>query len=176
MAQRCSVRCNRPAGRHLAAEERVPIPGSVVIPRLGARQLPIADLTQNLTLTILLRRGASNNAACEEELLAGTYSSGRASAAAALAADPSDLAHVVSFAERYGLKIVDQDSGARRIRAEGSISQIESAFGVQLSSSEDAQGARYVTYSGPISVPSTIAPMVTAVLGLDSHPVAGPRT
>ena len=92
-----------------------------------------------------------------------------------MGADPADIAAVRSFAEQYGLKVVDEDAASRRVRVEGSASTMEKAFGVQLRQAESSSGQQYLSYTGAISVPKAIGGIVTAVLGLDGRPAAAPR-
>ena len=158
------------------SSDRVVIPGSEVKPREGERFLPAAASPQEITITILLRRNPKGGAPSEEDLLSGKYRPrSREAAEAALAADPSDMAAVRSFAEQYGLRIVDEDASSRRIRVQGSISDLEKAFGVQIKQAESPSGKQFMTYSGAISVPRALSGIVTGVLGLDQRPAAVPH-
>lgn len=157
--------------------DRVEIPGSELKPRNGERFVPAADASQNLTVTIMLRRKPNGGGPSEQDLLSGNYQAsaqGQAAARAAVAADPQDVAAVRAFAEQYGLTVVDADTASRRVKVEGPASAIEKAFGVQLQQAE-LSGKQFLTYTGAISVPKALGGVVTAVLGLDQRPVAAPR-
>jgi kumamolisin len=158
------------------SSDRVVIPGSELKPREGERFLPAAVNSQNLTITILLRRNPKGGGPSEEDLLSGRYRPpSREAAEAALAADPSDIAAVRSFAEQYGLRIVDEDASSRRVRVQGPVSDLERAFGVQVKQAESPSGKQFMTYSGVISVPKALGGIVTGVLGLDQRPAAVPH-
>lgn len=154
------------------SDQRVPIPGSELQPRVGERWLPDDATSQTLTVSIFLRHHAGS-AASEDNLLSGAYHpESRESAAAAMAADPGDLEMTRAFAEQYGLQIIDENKEARRIQVRGTAAQLDKAFGVQLRWADGADGQRYLTYGGSITVPQDLDGVVTAVLGLDRRPVA----
>jgi kumamolisin len=85
-------------------------------------------------------------------------------------ATDGDVGRVTSFLERHGLRVVSVEPRGRLIRASGGREQIEAAFGVGLASYE-RDGARYLAPDGPLSVPADAAPLVQAVLGLDTRPL-----
>ena len=154
------------------SDQRVPIPGSELQGRVGEHWLKDDSSTQTLTASVMLRRPLGN-VPSEQDLLSGHYKApSREAAATAVAADPKDLADVRSFVQQYGLKIVDESSEARRIQVQGSVLQMNNAFGVQLKWANDDTGHRYLTYTGALTVPQTLSGVVTAVLGLDGRPVA----
>lgn len=96
----------------------------------------------------------------------------REQAEQAISANPSDVAAVAAFAQQCGLTISHEDLASRRLRIEGAMEQMESAFGVRLGLATDASGRRHLTYKGAIWIPKPLAGIVTAVLGLDQRPVA----
>jgi kumamolisin len=156
--------------------DRVEIPGSELKPRNGERVLSEAGASQEITVTLLLRRSPKQKGPSEQDLFSGKYQpQNREAAEAAIAADPADIAAVRSFAEQYGLKILNEDPASRRVQVRASPTALEKAFGVQLKEAEGSSGNRYLTYSGAISVPKNLSGIVTAVLGLDQRPVAAPR-
>lgn len=159
--------------------DRVQIPGSELRPGSEDRILSPADASQDITVTILLRRNSNQSGQSEQDLLSGKYqtsSQGQAAARASVAADPGDVAAVRSFAQEYGLRIVEEDPASRRVRVEGTASSLEKAFGVELQQSQGVSGGRFLTYTGAITVPKALNGIVTAVLGLDQRPVAAPRS
>jgi kumamolisin len=132
------------------------------------------DPDQQITATIVLRRRASA-AKLGEELLAGTAQRVPREKAAEIGADLRDVAAVCAFVDSNGLKVLDENAAARNIRIEGTIQQMEHAFGVQMAWFENAQGQRYLGYRGTISIPESLKSVIVAVLGLDQRPVARPR-
>jgi kumamolisin len=141
-----------------------------VKPRVGERWSPDVSPDESVTATIMLRRVGGPS---EQDLLSGKYQApGREGAAAVLAADPADAAAVRSFASENGLTIVNEKPESRRIEVRGTATQMGKAFRVQLQSTQGADGHRYLTYTGAISVPKALAGIITSVLGLDQRPVA----
>ena len=151
--------------------DRVPIPGSELKPRAGERLVAPVASSEQVALTILLRKPGS--APSQEQLLSGRYErKSREEAERALTADAADIAAVQKFADDFGLSIVEENPEARRIRVAGNAQHMADAFGVRLSYAEDAEGQRHLTYSGSLSVPKSLSGVVVAVLGFDRRPVA----
>jgi kumamolisin len=130
--------------------QRVEIPGSEPPHRAEAHSLRAADPNREITVTVMLRR-ESPEQTC---------------------ASPQDLEAIRRFAQQYGLTVVDEKPEARTVHLRGSVAQMDAAFGTQLREFQDAQGHRYLSYDGPLSVPQSLAPVVMAVLGLDQRPIA----
>jgi kumamolisin len=150
-------------------EPRAAIAGSEASARQGDRWLHDAPADESTTVTLFLRH--SGNIA--QQLLSGEYRPlSREDAERSLAATPADLAAVRAFAEKYGLQITQEDPASRRVRLEGTASDMERAFGIKLGIAEDASGHRFRTYRGAITVPGPLRDAVTAVLGLDQRPIA----
>jgi kumamolisin len=155
------------------SEQRIEIKGSTP-KQLGAEIGP-ADPTQMLTVTVLLRR-APSAPNIEKELLSGDFQPvARENAAAIMGADPADLAAVRAFLDRYGLKVVGENLAARTIRAQGTVQQMEAAFGAQLLKFKTADGSEFLSHSGPILIPANLSGIIIAVLGLDQRRIAEPR-
>ncbi len=91
------------------------------------------------------------------------------------AADPADFEALRSFAHDHGLSV---DEGAsslarRTLMLRGPASRMEHAFGITLRTFRHAEGAReFWSYSGALSIPEAHAPIMEAVLGLDTRPIA----
>jgi kumamolisin len=152
--------------------QRADLPGSTPKLRPGDKWLGPADPQQELTVSILLRRPASA-ADIGEAILSGTYHpQSREAAEAALAADPNDLAAVETFVRDSGMEILSVDAPSRTIRIRGTVERFDRAFGIEIGWVQDVRGDHYLTYRGSITLPESIAPAVTAVLGLDQRPVA----
>ncbi len=92
---------------------------------------------------------------------------------AALHAD--DIAQVRAFAKAAGLEVTAVEPGRRLIRLSGTAAQMEAAFRTTLHHCRE--GARtYRARSGTLSLPQALHGIVEAVLGLDTRPVAQPRS
>ena len=92
-----------------------------------------------------------------------------------MSAEPADLEAVRSFAQENGLDVVNENAAARTVHLEGTVKQMDAAFGVEIRTRHDAEGREYLSYDGPISVPQTIGDKVEGVLGLDQRPIARRR-
>jgi kumamolisin len=153
-----------------AASQRVPIPGSTPQHGVSDRFTNLSDPAKKLvTATLVLRRApSSSDASAGQELLAGA----RNVPPVGTRADPNEVSAVCSFAQHYGLTILDENFETRTVKVQGNAQQMNEAFGVTLSEATDSQNNRYLTYAGSITVPATVAPFITAVLGLDQRSVA----
>ena len=147
------------------SHDRVPIPGSA--PEHGSETAPLSALPpgQLITVTIVLRRppGAPDDG---ETLLSGAPVS-REDASRFMDADPADIDAIRSFAGAYDLSVSELNPASRTVKVTGSVTSLESAFGIKLGS---VGGAR--TYNGPLTVPAALAEKIVAVLGLDNRAVA----
>ena len=130
--------------------ERAEIPGSEPPHPAEARSWTAADPNSEVTVTVMLRRDAPGQTC----------------------ASPQDLEAIRRFAQEYGLTVVDEKPAARTVHLRGTVREMDAAFGTQLREFRNAQGHRYLSYGGPLSVPQSLAPIVMAVLGLDQRPIA----
>jgi kumamolisin len=91
-------------------------------------------------------------------------------------ADPKDTDLVAKvLSSEYGLKVVDKSPGARAVDLEGTVSQMEKAFEVDLGLYESPRQGRFRGREGGIRIPKELDGVVTAVLGLDERRVARRR-
>jgi kumamolisin len=95
----------------------------------------------------------------------------REQAAELLGTDPEDLQRVADFAASFGLTVTESSPQKGSVAVAGSVSQMESAFGIKLLAC-DMGGNIYVTYEGVLTIPAALDQIVAAVLGLDQRPVA----
>ncbi|MFA5057912.1 MAG: S53 family peptidase, partial [Opitutaceae bacterium] len=73
-----------------------------------------------------------------------------------------------------GLEVVEADAGRRTVRLAGPALAIQSAFGVTLKTYA-AGRSRFRSHAEPVSLPGAVAPLVEAVLGLDTRPQLRPH-
>ncbi len=154
---------------------RVQIPGSAPQHESNTQWLAAAPPQENVSATMVLRRKEGSTAAAKagEQLLSGHAPRlSRQQAESEIAADPNDVAAVLSFSKQYGLTVVDQNAAARTLQIQGTAEQMDRAFGIQLRLVQAPNQQQYLSYEGSISVPSQLAGVITAVLGLDQRPVA----
>ncbi len=153
---------------------RVALSGSSSSREGEQHSVSAANPDEQISATIVLRRRASA-AKLGEELLAGTAQPMSREESAEIGADPEELAAVRQFAEAHGLKIAGENAVSRTLRVEGTVQQMDNAFGVQLAWFEDKEGHRFLSYRGAISIPEGLQGSIVAVLGLDRRPAARPR-
>ncbi len=89
-------------------------------------------------------------------------------------ASQAAIDQITAFAAQHGLSVVETSRARRRVFLRGTVAQMQAAFGVTLNDYEHA-GRRFHALTGPISVPETALPVVEAVLGLDTRPIAQPH-
>ncbi|HKT22004.1 MAG TPA: S53 family peptidase [Nitrososphaerales archaeon] len=82
-----------------------------------------------------------------------------------------ELDSVRAFAMANSLDVVEESSAKRSVVLSGTVARLSSAFNVSLARYEHPMGA-FRGRTGPVNVPQEIAPIVRAVLGLDSRPQA----
>lgn len=143
---------------------RTEIPGSVVSRSDSVRAVHPADPKETVEATVVLRRPHAAPASGET----------REKIARAFAARPDDISAVADFARRFGLDVVEASAAKRTVRLRGPVQNMNRAFGTCLAYFPGADGT-FLSYDGPLSVESEIAPHVLAVLGLDRKPAAKSR-
>ena len=91
-------------------------------------------------------------------------------------ADAAQISLVERFAHAYQLTVVEANAAKRRVILQGSSESMMKAFGTQLSYyTLPATGRQFRGRTGALSIPTELAGVVTAVLGLDNRPVAKPH-
>src|SRR4051812_22014785 len=143
----------------MTSDERPPLPGSGRYAARGVRATGAPDPAASIDITVVLRR---------------------AQPLPALGADPDDAATVQQALEAEGLQVLDVDLPSRRIQARGDVATLERVFGTSLSEVEspDPVTGRPVPHrqrTGELVLPSSLAGVVIAVLGLDDRPQARAR-
>ncbi|HET9112818.1 MAG TPA: alkaline phosphatase family protein [Burkholderiales bacterium] len=83
----------------------------------------------------------------------------------------NDIQCVLDFAREAELSVVSVEPGRRLLKLRGPAARIEAAFSTKLGHYHD--GKHYFRgRAGPLRLPDTVAPVVEAVLGLDTRPIA----
>jgi kumamolisin len=154
----------------LAGSERALLPGSRVVGR--------ADPGERLEVTLLLRRRAAGAFA---RAAATLHRHDRARAmldrrefAREFGSEPRDAALVAAVADSFGFAAVQHDEARRTVVLSGTVAQAERAFGVVLQNYECPDGT-FRGRVGAVGLPRELQGVVTAVLGLDNRPQAGPH-
>jgi kumamolisin len=141
---------------------RSEIAGSVVTRSEPARPVRPADPNQIVDITIVIRRPAS---------LAASAGKTRDEIEQSLSASADDITAVTDFAEHYGLTLKEVSPAKRMVRVEGTAQAMNRAFGIELAYFDGPNGS-FLSYAGPLTVESQVAPSIAAVLGLHQEPVA----
>ncbi|MGZ6391092.1 MAG: S53 family peptidase [Ktedonobacterales bacterium] len=86
----------------------------------------------------------------------------------------SDLAAVRAFLQQHGLKVTAIASNRLFVNAEGTVAQVEQAFGVSIGQYQVGKRQVYAPDQDPI-IPDTLATIVAGVSGLDNVGMAQPH-
>jgi len=130
--------------------------------------------TETVQATIVVRRRPGSEPHLKAVLRGDAPSMSREEAAQALGADPQSIQEVAQFARSYGLAVTESSAAERCVKVSGTVAQMEAAFGVKLRRCRS--GGQYcIYYDQPLTIPSSLAAVVEAVLGLDRRPVASSR-
>ena len=158
------------------------VPGaSAAGPRFGARAIGVPKPDKTIQVTVVLGRptGSTSPFTAREAAAAlpqkRTYLS-RTQLAQQEGAPESDIQALTTFADANGLRIVRTDAARRSVVLAGSVSQLNAAFGVQLTQYH-FQGRifRGLATDSAIKVPADLASSVVGVFGLENFPVARPH-
>ncbi|HUA85425.1 MAG TPA: protease pro-enzyme activation domain-containing protein [Bryobacteraceae bacterium] len=147
------------------AGARTEIPGSTVKRSAAARLERLADPNQVIEATIVIRRPAVTPGSGQT----------RAEIEKSLSADEADVSAITNFAQHHGLTIEEVSPAKRIVRIKGTVRDMNLAFGIDLAYFA-GEGGSFLSYDGPLTVPSDLSGKITAVLGLEQRPVAKPRT
>jgi len=144
----------------------------------GSRLIGPMPPTERLEVSVLVRRGGREAFDARVATLAAGHRVGapmsRAEFARVHGAADADLAAVRSFAAAMGLTVVAEHADRRTVRLSGTVKQFEAAFAVQLLRYAHPRGD-YRGRTGSIQIPSELAGIIEAVLGLDNRPQAQPH-
>ncbi|MCL6488381.1 MAG: S53 family peptidase [Alicyclobacillus mali] len=155
----------------LAHHARTPLPGSVDKGPLAA--------DERVSVTVVLRRSGTSELETHVERLASQKPHERAHVTREAFAEKhgaslDDLAALRRFADDHGLTVERTHQAAGTAVLIGPPEAIRRAFGVELRWFDHPNGA-YRSYAGEVTLPESVAPLVEAVLGLDTRPVARPH-
>jgi len=154
--------------RHsLAGSERAILPGANCVGR--------ANPNERVQISVFVRRQSQD----QFTHLVRQFEQGAASAVPLareefeqrFGASAQDIAAVREFARQHGLQTVSDDPARRCVLLSGTVEQLNAAFEVDLLQYAHPRG-KYRGREGVITVPTALANIVTAVLGLDNRPQA----
>ena len=143
------------------------MPGSTKKPVRNARVVDERPSDEEITVTIRVRRRRALPQKITRQLTYAEY-------AARYGASESDLDKVAAFAASVRLNVIERDAAKRKIAVRGNVTDVQAAFGTRLRTYA-AQSGEYRGREGSLSVPSSLAKIVTGVFGLDNRRVAKPH-
>src|ERR1700712_4897897 len=154
-----------------ATQDKQILPGSEKQPFNFSPASKVAPASGKVTVSVIVRRKVPLNIRTlgKVRITRTEYSKNHA-------ANNKDLKLVRAFASEYGLTI-EKDTPTPERRAvllSGSVAAMQKAFGVELKK-VTAKGDTFQVREGAISIPSELAGVVIAVLGLDNRPQAQPH-
>jgi kumamolisin len=119
------------------SDEHVPISGSERVPFHKARAIGPADTNEKIIVIIQLRSGDENKKNAHIKSLMSKKPAqreylSREEFGAAYGASSVDLEKVKTFAEKYGLDIVEASAPKRIVKVSGNVASFSKAFGVKL--------------------------------------------
>ncbi|MBV9623472.1 MAG: S8/S53 family peptidase [Acidobacteria bacterium] len=159
------------------SQDRVVLEGSARGVLSGGQDVGIANLDQQIEVTVHLRRGAAKFPSAEQAgalpISRRSYLS-REEFARAYGANPQDVEKLRVFAREYGLRVTKEDRAARLVKLAGPVRAFNEAFGVTLRQYRHPSGM-YRCRTGTLSLPRDLAGVVEAVTGLDNRPQTKPH-
>lgn len=86
----------------------------------------------------------------------------------------NDIALIRAFATETGLTVIAVEPARRLVKLMGPADKVQAAFQTKVAHYHDGKTV-FRGRSGPLRLPEEIAPLVDAVLGIDSRPAAQPK-
>jgi kumamolisin len=160
-----------------SARGRAPLPGSERTPLEGSRVSGKLDQEESIRVTVVLRPRAPGRELSLVKRLGSqlprdrSYPT-RSEFEKSFGSTREELARVRGFARDNSLKVLETSSAKRSVVLSGTIQQFNDAFNVTLSRYAHPQRGIYRGLLGPVYLSPELAPIVRAVLGLDSRPQA----
>ena len=156
----------------MADSNTIALPGSERAPVPGANLAGPTDPNQLVEISVVLKQRRElkldhlQGKVLSHDEFASTYG-----------ADPQHIERLLAFARANNLTFVEHgDEIARRtIKLQGTVANLEKAFGVTLNDYEHPTGVRFRGRAGSIHVSSELADVVQGVFGLDNRPQAKPH-
>jgi len=159
----------------------VPVPDSERAPLLGARCVDPADPREIAEVVVVVRTRPSGTGLdsfiekMANQRVADRRYLRREEFAAEYGADQAGIFKVEQFASACDLAVVEVNPAQRFVRLTGTLDNLAEAFNVELSIFE-YPGGKYLGQEGPIYLPSELAGVVEAIIGLDARPQGKPHT
>ncbi len=144
----------------------------------GSRGEPSSAPDPELEFTLILRPRSDTTLPASDDLGVGQHHPGAHLARNDLGrlrgANPDDMVAVENWAQSVGLRLIRTRPERREMVLAGRLSRIWSLLKVDVETDSRTEPARRRMLSGPV-IPSDLAEVVVAVLGLNSGPFVPPR-
>ena len=159
-----------------AEQARVVLAGSEKAAATNAVHVKATPAKAKITVSLIVKRKEPLKINNRGGRAAGPVRVTRAQYKAHHTADPEALKLVKAFAKEFNLAVeADPTAATRRtMQLTGTAADIQKAFSVELNQ-KNIDGVEYRVREGSIHVPSALAGVVVAVLGLDNRPQAKPH-
>ena len=153
---------------------RTPLAGSERRPVAGSRQTGKPNPDEVARVTVVLRPRSPDEQRALIERLGSQPPRKRAYLTRRefeirFGSTPDELRKVTEFARDSGLKVLETSSAKRSVVLSGAIANLESAFQVSLANYIHPTRGSYRGRTGPVYITPELAPLVSAVLGLDNR-------
>jgi subtilase family serine protease len=154
--------------RPLQGSERKPVPGATLA---GP-----ADPTEEMSVTILLRRQPGAPALPDESYWTANQAGAqktvsREDFSKTYGASKEDIDQIKEFARSSGLKVEESNPARRSVVLSGTVGQMSKAFAVTLGTYKSKEET-YRGREGQVHLPENLASIVTGVFGLDNRRMA----
>jgi len=156
---------------------RVELKGSARAAMPAGQDVGPADPNQQIEVTVYLRHQGGKPPAAEligSRPISERHYLTREEYARSHGARIEDVQRVRSFAAEFGLRVSSEDPAARRMKLVGTVGAFNEAFGVSLRRYEHSSGT-YRCRTGGLLLPSDLAGIIEAVIGLDNRPQTKPH-
>ncbi|HEV2719363.1 MAG TPA: S53 family peptidase [Thermoanaerobaculia bacterium] len=147
----------------------VPLPGSRRRPQPDTFEIGGVDPLQQISVTVVLRQKKKLD--LEALRASGLLPLSREDHAARHGAELKDVARVEGFAARHRLTVMHVSLSARTMILCGRTADMAEAFGVELRCYGSPGKRNYREPVGEVRIPTDLAGIVTAVLGLGDRPI-----
>jgi len=160
----------------MAFEKKTALAGSHREPVAGASVARPIDNQEVVDATVVLRR-RTPTAKLESFAFSPSQTAShhtREEYGTVHGAAAADMATIEAFAHEFGLTVTERSQARRSMVLSGTAENMQRAFGTSLAYYNSPRGT-YRGRTGPIMIPEELQSVVTAVLGLDSRPIAKPH-
>jgi kumamolisin len=161
------------------SQNRLELKGSVRAPLPGAQDVGSYDPSEQIEVSVLLRRGSKSESFPSIEQEAARLPRDRKyftreEFKQLHGASVTDLRKIRAFARQQELQIVSEDRASRIVKLKGTVQAFSTAFGTELRRYEHESGT-YRCRTGPLTIPADFDGVLEGVFGLDNRPQTKPH-